>query len=196
MPGSVMARARRGQLVCADKANVMETYVLWREVVSEVALEYPDVAFECLYADNVSYQLARDPKRFDVILSDNLFGDMLSDQAGAIAGSLGMLPSACLSGLAGDGGRTSGIYEPVHGSAPGHRRGRHRQPDRHDPVGCHDVRTFLRSARYRTAHRGKRQHGPRRRMPHGRPGRHGNQHGDDRSGSAGPALTAWGDQRL
>jgi 3-isopropylmalate dehydrogenase len=116
--GFRIARQRRGQLVCADKANVMETYVLWREVVSEVALEYPDVAFECLYADNVSYQLARDPKRFDVILSDNLFGDMLSDQAGAIAGSLGMLPSACLSGLAEDGGRTSGIYEPVHGSAP------------------------------------------------------------------------------
>ena len=71
-----------------------------------------------LLPTNVSYQLARDPKRFDVILSDNLFGDMLSDQAGAIAGSLGMLPSACLSGLAEDGGRTSGIYEPVHGSAP------------------------------------------------------------------------------
>jgi 3-isopropylmalate dehydrogenase len=116
--GFRLARRRRGRLACADKANVMETYVLWREVVSEVAQLYPDVAFECLYADNVSYQLARDPKRFDVILSDNLFGDMLSDQAGAIAGSLGMLPSACLTGLPEDGGRTGGIYEPVHGSAP------------------------------------------------------------------------------
>jgi 3-isopropylmalate dehydrogenase len=86
--------------------------------VAAIALEYPDVDLTQLYADNAAYQMARDPRRFGVILADNLFGDILSDQAGAIAGSLGMLPSACLTSIPEQGGRTSGIYEPVHGSAP------------------------------------------------------------------------------
>lgn len=116
--GFRLARRRRGNLVSTDKANVMEVYVLWREVVSEVAKEYPDVTFTNLYADNASYQLTRNPCAFDVILGDNLFGDILSDQAGAIAGSLGMLPSACLTSLPLADERATGIYEPVHGTAP------------------------------------------------------------------------------
>ncbi len=116
--GFRLAGRRRGYLVSADKANVMEMHVLWREVVSEVALDYPAITLEHLYADNASYQLARDPGRFDVIMADNLFGDMLSDQAGVIAAGLGMLPSACLTGLPGDASRVHGIFEPVHGSAP------------------------------------------------------------------------------
>lgn len=116
--GFRLAGRRRRHLVSADKSNVMEMHVLWREVVSEVALEYPEITLEHLYADNASYQLARDPRRFDVIMADNLFGDMLSDQAGVIVASLGMLPSACLTGLPGDTGRVCGIFEPVHGSAP------------------------------------------------------------------------------
>jgi 3-isopropylmalate dehydrogenase len=116
--GFRLARRRRGRLVSVDKANVMVSYALWREIVAEVARGYPDVEFAQLYADNAAYQLARDPRRFDVILGDNLFGDILSDQAATIAGSLGMLPSACLTSMPEPGGRTTGIYEPVHGTAP------------------------------------------------------------------------------
>ncbi len=114
--GFELARRRKKKVTSVDKANVMESGVLWREVVSEVACDHPDVEIEHLYADNCSYQLALDPRPFDVIVTDNLFGDILSDQAGALAGSLGMLPSACLRGL--DAGAGPGIYEPVHGSAP------------------------------------------------------------------------------
>ena len=116
--GFRLAGRRRRCLVSADKSNVMEMHVLWREVVSEVALDYPGITLEHLYADNASYQLARDPRRFDVIIADNLLGDMLSDQAGVIVASLGMLPSACLTGLGDEGTRIRGIFEPVHGSAP------------------------------------------------------------------------------
>jgi 3-isopropylmalate dehydrogenase len=116
--GFQLAGRRRDKLASVDKANVMVSGALWREVVDEVAGDYPDVALTHLYADNAAYQLVRDPLAFDVILADNLFGDILSDQAGAIAGSLGMLPSACLPGLPEPGGRIPGIYEPVHGSAP------------------------------------------------------------------------------
>ncbi len=87
-------------------------------MIDEVSREYPDVVLTHLFADNAVYQLSRRPADFDVILGDNLFGDILSDQAGAIAGSLGMLPSACLHGLPGGRERRPGIYEPVHGSAP------------------------------------------------------------------------------
>ncbi len=116
--GFSLARSRRGTLVSADKANVMESGMLWRQIVSEVGRDYPDVALMHMYADNVVYQLARRPADFDVILGDNLFGDILSDQAGAIAGSLGMLPSACLHGLPQGRERRPGIFEAVHGSAP------------------------------------------------------------------------------
>ena len=118
--GFELACRRRGRLLSVDKANVMESGMLWRDVVSALgAGEYPDIELTHFYADNAAYQLARSPRDFDVVLADNLLGDLLSDQAGAIAGSLGMLPSASLAGLPPKGeGAKPGIYEPVHGSAP------------------------------------------------------------------------------
>lgn len=95
----------------------METGLLWREVVSEIAHHYPDVELSHLYADNCAMQLVRAPRQFDVILTDNLFGDLLSDCAAMLTGSLGMLPSASL-GTPGQNGKQNAVYEPVHGSAP------------------------------------------------------------------------------
>ena len=115
-----LARRRRGRVTSIDKANVMQSYVLWRQVVENIGRsEYPDVELELLYADNAAYQLMQQPAHFDVILGDNLFGDLFSDLAGTITGSLGMLPSASLPGLTrtADAGAAA-IYEPVHGSAP------------------------------------------------------------------------------
>ncbi|MFT3690701.1 3-isopropylmalate dehydrogenase [Paenirhodobacter sp.] len=110
---------RRGNKVCSvEKANVMESGVLWREVVTKVRdAEYPDVALSHMYADNCAMQLVRNPKQFDVIVTDNLFGDILSDCAAMLTGSLGMLPSASL-GAPMANGRPKALYEPVHGSAP------------------------------------------------------------------------------
>ena len=116
--GFELARQRRKNLVSVDKANVMESGVLWRKVVTDVSRDYPDVFLRHLYADNCAYQLAKNPTQFDVILADNLFGDLLSDLAGALTGSLGMLPSASLCGLKKDPAMNApGIFEPVHGSA-------------------------------------------------------------------------------
>ena len=116
--GFELARQRRKELVSVDKANVMESGVLWRKVVNDVSKEYPDIELRHLYADNCAYQLTRNPKQFDVILTDNLFGDLLSDLAGALTGSLGMLPSASLTSLKNDSAvNAPGIYEPVHGTA-------------------------------------------------------------------------------
>jgi 3-isopropylmalate dehydrogenase len=111
-----LARQRKGSLVSVDKANVLETSRLWREVVSRVAAEYEDVSLSHMLIDNCAMQLIRDPSQFDVILTENMFGDILSDEASMITGSLGLLPSASL----GDdkGGKVFGLYEPVHGSAP------------------------------------------------------------------------------
>ena len=104
---------KRSKKVCSvDKANVLEVTKLWREVVSEVSKEYPSVELEHMYVDNAAMQLVRNPKQFDVILTGNMFGDILSDIASMLTGSLGMLPSASLSK------EKRGIYEPVHGSAP------------------------------------------------------------------------------
>ena len=111
-----LARNRRGNLISADKANVMESYKLWRSVFEEVSKLYPDVEFQHLYADNAAYQMMMRPRDFDVIVGCNLLGDLLSDLAAVVAGGLGMLPSACLAGLPWTGAK--GIYEPVHGSAP------------------------------------------------------------------------------
>ena len=115
-----VARRRRGELVSVDKSNVMESGVLWRKTVTEVgAREYPDVKLEHLLTDNALYQLTRRPRDFDVVLADNLFGDLISDMLGSLAGSLGMLPSATLAGLSPPGERTRpGVYEPCHGTAP------------------------------------------------------------------------------
>jgi 3-isopropylmalate dehydrogenase len=113
-----LARQRRRQVCEVDKANVMESGGLWREVAQRVRdAEYPDVALSFMYADNCAMQLVRKPKQFDVIVTSNLFGDILSDCAAMLTGSLGMLPSASL-GMADADGRRKALYEPVHGSAP------------------------------------------------------------------------------
>jgi 3-isopropylmalate dehydrogenase len=110
--GFETARARRGKLCSVDKANVLETSQLWRDVVIEVSADYPDIALSHMYVDNAAMQLVRDPGQFDVIVTGNLFGDILSDQASMCVGSIGLLPSASLDA---DG---KGLYEPIHGSAP------------------------------------------------------------------------------
>lgn len=105
------AQRRKGTVTSVDKANVLEVSQFWRKVVEEVAQSYPDVELKNMYVDNAAMQIVRDPKQFDVILTSNLFGDILSDISGMITGSLGMLPSASL-------GTRYALYEPVHGSAP------------------------------------------------------------------------------
>ena len=113
----VLAADRRGHLTSVDKANVLASSRLWREVVDEVAPRHPSVTVEHALVDSTAYLLMADPRRFDVIVTENLFGDILSDEAAAIAGSLGLLPSASLGTQATAHGRF-GLYEPVHGSAP------------------------------------------------------------------------------
>ena len=105
--------AKRGRRLCSvDKANVLDTSILWREVVTAMGRDYPDVTLSHMYVDNAAMQLVRAPKQFDVIVTGNLFGDILSDQASMLAGSIGMLPSASLDA------NNKGLYEPIHGSAP------------------------------------------------------------------------------
>jgi 3-isopropylmalate dehydrogenase len=116
--GFELARKRGNKVCSVEKANVMESGVLWRQEVQKLHdAEYADVALTHMYADNCAMQLVRNPKQFDVIVTDNLFGDMLSDEAAMLTGSLGMLPSASL-GDADATGRRKALYEPVHGSAP------------------------------------------------------------------------------
>jgi 3-isopropylmalate dehydrogenase len=115
--GFDLARKRQHRLTEVDKANVMESGVLWRDVARRVHADYPDVELSFMYADNCAMQLVRNPKQFDVIVTSNLFGDILSDCAAMLTGSLGMLPSASL-GAADASGRRKALYEPVHGSAP------------------------------------------------------------------------------
>jgi 3-isopropylmalate dehydrogenase len=106
------AQGRRGRLCSVDKANVLETSQLWRDVVIEVAADYPDVTLSHMYVDNAAMQLVRNPGQFDVLVTGNLFGDILSDQASMCVGSIGLLASAALNE------RGQGLYEPIHGSAP------------------------------------------------------------------------------
>ena len=106
------ARLRHRKLCSVDKANVLDTSILWREVVTATARDYPDVALTHMYVDNAAMQLLRNPRQFDVIVTGNLFGDILSDEASMLAGSIGMLPSASLDR------NQKGLYEPIHGSAP------------------------------------------------------------------------------
>ncbi|API57957.1 3-isopropylmalate dehydrogenase [Tardibacter chloracetimidivorans] len=110
--GFETAMARSGRLCSVDKANVLETSQLWRDVVMEVSADYPEVELSHMYVDNAAMQLVRAPGQFDVIVTGNLFGDILSDQASMCVGSIGMLPSASLDSSA------KGLYEPIHGSAP------------------------------------------------------------------------------
>jgi len=110
--GFEAARKRSKKLCSVEKANVLETSGLWREVVIRVAKDYPDVALSHMYVDNAAMQLVRAPKQFDVIVTGNIFGDILSDEAAMLTGSIGMLPSASLDSA------NKGMYEPIHGSAP------------------------------------------------------------------------------
>ncbi len=106
------ARKRSKRVTSVDKANVLETFQLWKDVVSEIGLQYPDVALDHMYVDNAAMQLVKAPKKFDVIVTGNMFGDILSDAAAMLTGSIGMLPSASLNS------KNQGLYEPSHGSAP------------------------------------------------------------------------------
>jgi 3-isopropylmalate dehydrogenase len=110
--GFGIARKRRRKLCSVDKANVLDTSILWREVVNEVARGFPDVELSHMYVDNAAMQLVRAPKQFDVIVTGNMFGDILSDEASMLTGSIGLLPSASLDAA------NKGLYEPIHGSAP------------------------------------------------------------------------------
>ncbi|MEO7242053.1 MAG: 3-isopropylmalate dehydrogenase [Variovorax sp.] len=106
------AKKRSGRVTSVDKANVLETFQFWKDVVTEVGKDYPDVALDHMYVDNAAMQLVRAPKKFDVIVTGNMFGDILSDEASMLTGSIGMLPSASLDA------NGKGLYEPSHGSAP------------------------------------------------------------------------------
>ncbi|TAE51734.1 MAG: 3-isopropylmalate dehydrogenase [Bacteroidetes bacterium] len=105
------ASRRRKKVTLVDKANVLATSRLWREVVTEYAAQFPDIEFDCMFVDNAAMQLIRDPRYFDVVLTENMFGDILSDEASVITGSLGTLPSASI-------GEKTSVYEPIHGSYP------------------------------------------------------------------------------
>ena len=110
--GFDIARKRNRKLCSVDKANVLDTSMLWREVVNETAPQYQDVELSHMYVDNAAMQLVRAPKKFDVVVTGNMFGDILSDEAAMLTGSIGMLPSASLNAS------NQGLYEPSHGSAP------------------------------------------------------------------------------
>jgi 3-isopropylmalate dehydrogenase len=112
------ARARGKKICIVDKANVLESSRFWREVAAEVSKDCPDVETSYFYVDNAAMQLIRSPSQFDVIVTSNMFGDILSDEASVLTGSIGMLPSASLAGIPQKGGHPFGLYEPVHGSAP------------------------------------------------------------------------------
>jgi len=116
--GFELARGRRKKLVSVDKANVLETSRLWRQIAVEVAAKYPDVALEHMLVDACSMRLIQNPRNFDVLVAENTFADILTDEASMLAGSLGMLPSASLAAVPQEGVKIFGLYEPSHGSAP------------------------------------------------------------------------------
>ena len=116
--GFELARRRRGLVTSVDKANVLETSRLWRQVATDLAQEYPDVTLEHMLVDTCAMQLVQRPSHFDVIVAENTFGDILTDEAAVLAASMGMLPSASLAAVPAEGRRAPGLYEPIHGSAP------------------------------------------------------------------------------
>ena len=147
--GFEVARKRRKRLASVDKANVLVVSQLWREVVTRVAKDYPDVTLEHVLVDNCAMALVHKPTQFDTIVTENTFGDILSDEAAILAGSMGMLPSASLGG---EGG--VGLYEPVHGTAPDIAGQGDRQPDRGDFVGGDAAAVLLEHGRRRGSGRG------------------------------------------
>ncbi len=116
--GFELARSRRKRLASVDKANVLESSRLWRQIAIELSIHYPDVELQHLLVDACAMRLIQRPSEFDVIVTENMFGDILTDEASMLAGSMGMLPSASLAGIPKAGEKTFGMYEPIHGSAP------------------------------------------------------------------------------
>ena len=118
--GFELAKRRQKKLISVDKANVLESSRLWRQVAIEVAKDYPGITLEHMLVDACSMRIIQNPKYLDVLVTENTFGDILTDEASMLAGSMGMLPSASLAGVQQSGVRIFGLYEPIHGSAPRH----------------------------------------------------------------------------